>query len=310
MLARRASLSHRPSEARRRALLRGGGIAVALACLQVQAGSGGLPKELMFVGLTDSEWRLFIGDASASPRRIATLSEPRTPAYSVAHGRIAYVAATGAVHEIDLAGGGDMTLLEPSAERAFTQPAYRPGTDELYIVALKEGSSVDTDIARVDRAAKKATTILHQRSSQFEPSFTKDGARMVYSNVLCASECPKIIQEIWSMEVVGGVAEQITLLNAVSRQATVDPLNRIVFASNKGGYYQLWRVDEAGATPQRLTQEPTVDESPAITDAGDIYFVRRTPTGGRLMRLDVAGQTHRVELGASIHDVRDVRWGR
>ncbi|MGH8177223.1 MAG: hypothetical protein ACREV5_13265 [Steroidobacter sp.] len=303
------SPSSRSIEPRARASAQCAGLAAALACLSSHADVAGVPKELLFVGLTHGEWRLIVGEGSAAPRRIDSVSEPRTPAYSLKRNRIAYVSSAGELREIDLISGADSVLLKPSREIAFTQPAYRPESDEIYVVALRGASSVDTDIVRVDRSAQRTVPLLRQRSAQFEPSFTRDGARMLYSNVVCGSECPKIVQELWSMDVVGGVAEQITLLNSVSRQAAAGGGDRIVFASSKSGHYQLWGIDAAGASPRRLTESPAVDESPVIGDAGEIYFVRRTAAGGGLMRVDVSGRAQSVALPDSISDVRDVRWG-
>lgn len=267
------------------------------------------PEGLFFVGLVGGQWRMVVVESQGKLRHIVTTSEPRTPAYSEPLGRAAYISAAGELRELDLATGKDTALLLPSSKVAYTQPAYRPGTDELYVVALRDGSSVETDLGRVERAAKKLVVVLQQRSAQFEPAFTRDGAQLIYSNVLCASECPKIIQEIWVMDVVGGATRQLTLLNAVSRQPAAGISSAVVFASNANGYYQLWRI-QPGAAAQQLTREAAVDESPAITASGDIYFVRRTANGGRLMRLTTQGEASPIKLDDSITDVRDVRWGR
>lgn len=266
------------------------------------------PAGLVFVGLRNDRWLLFAGTGDANPRSIATVTDPRTPAYSKGQQRIAYVSSEGAVREIDLRTGEDAVLLESTRSHGYTQLAYRPGTAELYLVVLHQGSSVDTDLAVLDRDKRQARIVSRQRSAQFEPAFTSDGAQLIYSNVSCASECPNIVQEIWSMDLVSGVVQQLTLLNAVSRQPTIDAAGAVVFASNEQGHYQLWRL-APGAQPVRLTDAAAIDESPVSSDRGEVYFIRRTADGGQLMRMDANGSLTAVALGRDIRDVRDLRWG-
>lgn len=266
------------------------------------------PTGLMFVGLQRERWVLLLGNDSLTPRTVSTVSEPRTPAYSRTQHRVAYISAEGAVREVDLRSGTDSVLLEPTRSQSYTQLAYRPGSAQLYLVVLRDGSSIETDLAVIDRNKRQARIVSRQRSAQFEPTFSSDGAQLVYSNVSCASECPNIIQEIWSMDLVSAVARQLTLLNAVSRQPFVERNGSIVFVSNERGHYQLWRV-APGAAPVRLTSAAAIDESPVSSDRGEIFFVRRTPKGSELARRDASGVVTTVVLDRGIRDVRDLRWG-
>jgi len=281
-----------------------------LALIHVTAGAsatnGDLPVGASFVGLVKDEWRLFVVEAGG-PRSIPTVGEPRTPAYSARLQRVAYISAAGELREIDLKTAVDAALLRPTAKVAYTQPVYRPQTDEIYVVALRDGSSVETDIVQVDRAAKQTITVLHQRSAQFEPAFSADGDQLIYSNVACASECPKVLQEIWTMDVVGGTAEQRTLLNAISRQP-VSASNGVIFISNARGSYALWRsVGTGNAEP--LMQSVGLAESPIVTNANAILFIKRTPQGASIVALSEGGAMKSIVLMADIKDVRDLRWG-
>lgn len=279
-----------------------------LACTtpQATAASADLPVGMSFVGLVKDEWRLFVVDASGA-RAVKTAGEPRTPAYSAHLQRVAYISSAGELRELDLKTATDTVLLRPSVKVAYTQPAYRPQTDELYVVALRDGSSIETDIARVDRIAKRTVTVLHQRSAQFEPAFSADGAQLLYSNVACASECPKVLQEIWTMDVVGGISEQRTLLNAISRQPVSSDAG-VIFVSNAGGSYALWKSTASGEAT-RLTHDSVLAESPVVSDSRTIFFIERSPQGGVVVALGEDGTTRPVALPTDIKDVRDLRWG-
>lgn len=267
-----------------------------------------LPPGVSFVGLVDGEWRLFIVEGGGVLRSLRTRGEPRTPAYSSRLQRAAYVSAAGELREIDLQSSSDSLLLKPSATFSYTQPAYRPRTDELYVVALRDRSSVETDIVRVDRGAQRATTFLLQRSAQFEPAFSADGQRLFYSNVACASECPKVLQEIWAMDVVGGIAEQRTLLNAVSRQPAAGSDDLVIFVSNAQGSYELWRSGSTGKA-EPIARAEGIAESPITTHDGEVYFIKRSAQRGVIVRLLDDGAARPVALAATIQDVRDLRWG-
>lgn len=280
--------------------------ALMLAVLPVAAAE--LPEGLMFVGLKQDQWRLHVVDARGRVAEVATEGEPRTPAYSRSQGRIAYVAADGSLREIDLDGRGDRALLRAGPQETYTQPAYVPGSAELLVVTLSDGNSVDTDIARFDRESGRAQPVLRKRSAQFEPAPGSDGRRIHYSHVACTTECGKIIQELWVFDRVTGIAEQLTLLNAISRQPAVGADGTVYFASNRAGHYHLWRLPPGAASPEPLTDATATDAYPA--PAGDgVYFVRREGGRGRLMHRRPDGELRSLPLPEGVEDVRDLRFG-
>ena len=280
-------------------------VLLVLCCQQASAQA--FPPQLLFVGLSGGEWKLFMG-AGAQPIALDTTSEPRAPAFAFERKRVAYISAAGELRELDLAQKRDTLLMAPSADAAYTQPVYRPGTVDLYLVALKQGTSVDTDIVHFDRATAKMLPVLRQRSAQFEPTFSSDGQQLLYSHVACASECVNIIQEVWAMRLSSGAVEQLTLLNAISRQPTLAASGTLTFSSNEAGHFQLWQRSKPGKLT-RLTQSEAIDEAPVSGDANEIYFIRREANGGRLMQRTAAGQVRALEL-PDISDLRDLRWGR
>lgn len=279
--------------------------ALVLACLCAPAFAA-LPAGLALVARGDDGWRLVANDPDGRLLRLPTLSEPRTPAFSAARGVVAYVAANGEVRELDLASRADRLLLRPDAEVAFTQPAYSPDGARLYLVALRKGNSVDTDLVVVDAAAPAAPPeTLEQRSAQFEPHASADGRRLAYSSVSCTMECGRIIQEIWFRDLVTGEATQATLLNAVSRQPSLAADGTLYFASNAAGHYHIYRQAGPGEAPRALTRGEVTDESPVVLD-GVLHFIRRQRDGVHLMRWTGSG-AEPVPLPKEFLDLKDLR---
>jgi Tol biopolymer transport system component len=282
---------------------------VVVASQAIASGaSAQLPPGLMFVGLKEGQWRLHVVDARGRVSVVATDTEPRTPAYSVSQRRIAYVASDGTLREIELDKSREQPLLRASPEGTFTQPAYVPGSTELFIVMLHQGNSVDTDIARIDRAAGTALPLVRKRSAQFEPAPASDGRRLYYSHVACTMECGKILQELWVHDRTTGIAEQLTLLNAIARQPAVAEDGALYFASNRLGHYHIWRLAPGAAAPEPLTEGAVVDTYPAPAKGG-VYFVRRTQSGVKLMHRRPTGELEVLPLPAGIEDIRDLRFG-
>ncbi|MBI3082514.1 MAG: PD40 domain-containing protein, partial [Gemmatimonadetes bacterium] len=75
----------------------------------------------------------------------------------------------------------------------------------------------------------------------------------------------------------------------------------LVFASDRAGRFDLWRVGigSAGATgePERITSAPGWEGEPTVGTAGDVVFVRGTGPTARLVRRDSDGAERLVTRG-------------
>ena len=70
------------------------------------------PEGLSFVGLKGSVWQLYVVPKGATqPQRVPTVSEPRTPVFHLASGRVAFIAADGRLHEQSINGQNDKVVL-------------------------------------------------------------------------------------------------------------------------------------------------------------------------------------------------------
>ena len=272
--------------------------------LAANAPAAGLPAGATIMVLTQDGWELHAA-VEGRLRQIATATEARAPIMHVAAGVLAYVGADAALHEIDLSSMTDTVLLRPDAGTTFAQPAYDSAADGLYLVAFKDGSSADTDIVYFDRRRRAQRPVVRQRSSQFEPHPTVDG-RLLYSSVACTIGCGKIIQEIWRIDPNSENADQLTLLNSISRQAVADDTG-FYFSSNSAGHFHIWRQEFAADRAVQLTSGLVTDVSPALDGKRRLYLIRHSPQGSRVMVLSDDGEPRAVSLPENFRDLRDLR---
>ena len=282
-------------------------LALSLLLIAAHATAAGLPEGSFFVGLKSGAWQMHMVNSGGKVKVIKSDSEPRSATISRSQKKAAYIGADGNVHEVSIADGKDRVLLRFSKEVAYTQPAYLMDGQRLVVVQLKDGSSADTEIVFVGGKANATNQKLtDQPGGQFEPK-PLNASRFLYSSNSCSLGCGRIIQEIWSKDLVTGEANQLTLLNSISRQATVSADGQsIYFSSNKGGNYHIWKLVLPADQLSQLTRGAVTDLNPTTDRDGNVYFVRYQPAGVKLLRLDRAGSEETVPMPAGVEDIRDL----
>ena len=272
------------------------------------AACDGWPQGLVFVGLVDTEWQTYaVTRSGREPEKIDLNAEARTPVYLPSRGLMLYVDEAGQVNQFSLEQRKTRTLLAPSNEAAYAQPEFDHQDNAIYVVQLKQGKSVDTDIIRLDLSTGITQAAVVQRSAQFEPRLAQRW--LYYSNVHCVVGCGKIIQEIWRYHTISGIAEQLTLLNSISRQPVVDGQGAwLYFSSNAAGNYHIYRqpLADKDAALEKLTTGGVTDMSPAVT-SDSLYFIRYDSQGARLMCSKPAGEVLvSLALPPGVKDIRDL----
>ena len=246
-----------------------------LACCMFVASSNVSADGLMVVGLVPAtmEWKLFIQAANEEWLIVPTEDEPRTPVRHGASSQILYADSLGNIRHIS-AEGNESVVFNASANATFTQPEFGEQATQAYVVSLKNGASVDTDILIGDLKTGSLDAVVRQRSAQFEPFSTPDG--LYYSSVSCVPPaCHRIIEDIWRINPVTSEAHQLTSTNAISREPVVDyARSTLYFISDKGGQFQLYHHSDGEATPITSSNGPV--SSPAINSAGDIFYIQRS----------------------------------
>lgn len=120
------------------------------------------------------------------------------------------------------------------------------------------------------------------------PGFARDG-RMVLS----------IEGDLFVKPIAGTALQRITSGAAWDRDPVFTPDGAaIVFASDRSGNYDLWRVavssDGKAGTPERLTDTPQQETSPSAAADGRIAFVRGSGAAARVFLRTASGETKRV----------------
>lgn len=272
--------------------------------------AGHLPEGLSFIGLIPGQgWRIFLAMRPGDlPEIVPTEQEPRNHAVHLETGRVAYIAADGTLREFRrFDKTRETTRLQPDRLTTYAQPTYGRNGKNLFVVQMKNGGSVETDIVMLTSGRKIPVSVVDQRSAQFEPQMGPDGF-LYYSSVACTRGCGKSIREIWRKNFLSGEAEQVTLLNAIARQPVVSEDRKyLYFSCNKAGNYHIWRYTMADKSCRRLTEGRVADTNPAPGRDGSLYFIRHCRKGTRLM-VKQPGETEReIPLGNSIRNIRDLR---
>ncbi|ODS24346.1 hypothetical protein AB835_04055 [Candidatus Endobugula sertula] len=265
------------------------------------------PVGMVFVGLTDQGWQTYgVLQAGQPPQLLAIPSETRTPILSLAEKTVFYIDEAAQVSAFSLSDKQAITLLSPSIDASYAQPEIDENNHALYVVQLKQGKSVDTDIVKLNLATQQTTPVITQRSAQFESHLSAPW--LYYSHVHCVLGCGHIIQEIWRYHTVSSQAEQVTLLNTISRQPAVDQDNQwLYFSSNVAGNYHIYRqsLTQHHAQPEPLTQGAVTDRSPAPYQ-DTLYFIRQQVGQVALMCRTQQGKLYSLPLPKGITQLRDL----
>ena len=265
------------------------------------------PLGMVFMGLTERGWQTYnVLIEGQAPQVLAINAEVRTPVLSSTKNTLFYIDEAAQVRRFSIADKKANRVLTASKAASYTQPETTVDNKALYIVQLQQGKSLDTDIVALDIATQKITPVIIQRSAQFEPYLSAPW--LYYSNVHCVLGCGKIIQEIWRYHTIAGRAEQITLLNNISRQPTVDEHNQwLYFSSNAAGNYHIYRqsLQQNNASPEPLTQGAVTDKSPALYQ-NRLYFIRQQAQQTLLMCRTIHGELHSLPLPEGITQLRDL----
>lgn len=268
-----------------------------------------LQEVLMVVGYDGDAWypyiKLIEGRKNNQHSKWQKIEKVRNPTYLTRQpetGNLFVKGNDGKLYIYD-SNNKSLALLPPIDKAELTNyTQLRASKDGVALVVLLEGKSRDTQLGyynthpgNVPSAEKLMTHLINQESAQFHPY--KHGSTLYYAHVSCRTACKPVIQDVWRHDLVSGKTNQITMLNATSYLHSVDSQARYGFiSSNKQGYYHIARLDLTDNSITWLTDGQVTDSYPSISQDGDLYFIRRTPGGTYLMKLENAGKTQTKPL--------------
>lgn len=269
-----------------------------------------LSKRVSFIGLDDAgDWQIYmVNPETMMLQALKTQVEPRNHSINFKTSKVCYIASDGSLREFSITKQmEEKVLLTSNGENAFAQPIYSRDGKKIFFVELKKGSSVDTDIWVVKSGSQHPALLIGQRSAQFEPYSHLDKV-LFYSNVLCTLGCGKFIQEIWKKHLVSQEAEQVTLLNCISRQPMLSEDGKwLYFSSNKAGNYHIWRFSLDDKMYEQVTCGNVTDINPFVDEHGNLYFIRHSANGACLMSKQGNSRAEKINLPEKIKEIRDLR---
>lgn len=257
---------------------------------------------ISFIALDQGEWKIIVCEDNKC-QTIQTEQEARTYDYNFENGNVVYIASDKSVRLVSKQK--EITILESKID-AYTEPLFINDGKGIMLVKLINGNSTNTKIISMDLNGKVHKTLVYQHSTALEP-YTNDTENIYYANVSCVEGCGNIIQEIWYKDMVSEKAMQLTLLNTLSHQPSVDKKKELVyFSSYSKGCYHIWCTSLKDGSVKQLTYGDVTDGFPMPYDKG-ILFLRRINNQVKLMYLDNKDDLVELSLPKTYQKIRNLK---
>ncbi len=254
-----------------------------------------------FIGLERGSWILNVCE-SGQCRAIETEQEPRTYDYDFESNRTIYIASDKSVRLIF--DGVEKKILESRTD-SYTDPLFMDD-ESVILVELINGNSTNTKIISIDFKGKERKTLHYQHSTALNP-YCNDQKNLYYANVSCVEGCGKIIQEIWSKNLRSKEAQQLTMLNTISHQPSVDKKGHFLyFSAYTKGNYHIWKLSLREKVLEQITKGDVTDAFPAPYKEG-VFFLRREKKSVKIMHLSHTGNLEEVTLPKAYKKIRNLK---
>ncbi len=203
---------------------------------------------------------------------------------------IAYVSRTRGSFDIFVqrVGGHNPIVVAADAARSERAPAFSPdGTRIAFHDSAGRGGIFV--VGATGESLRRVTDF------GFHPTWSPDGTRIAFCTEEAASTIARYtVSSLWIVDAKGGAPKKIYDGDAV--QPAWSPSGaRIAFAGfNTEAQRDLYTIDANGGSPVAITRDPAIDQHPAWSSDGRLYF---SSDRGGVMNLwrvaidDVSGQT-------------------
>jgi len=252
--------------------------------VSAETGSSDHAKEkLAFVANLDGNWDLFIADIDGTNRKRLTETpyDEADPVWSPDRRNIAFSGTDGYLRVVNLTTGEVGEYKPDSEEMRYRQPSYSPDASKIALSIHYRGTIDRTDLGVLSLADTTLDIPVPENSLQLFPSWSPDGETIYYVKVTCNVGCGRIIQEVWSLPWPEGFPKQELLTNSHCQSPDLSPDGtELVFSSNQGGSFDLWKHSYATGETVRLTYDPALDIGPSWSKGGATVAFTSTRDAG------------------------------
>lgn len=290
-------------------------------------------SQIAFVALRDGRWNACVqADLGQPPKELGASgkSDVSAPALSAEGTRLAYEVQGVGIHVVQWQAGGEPAVLgQPKAE--WLRPTWHPDGDKtprvreaiqgaspalVYVQYAVTSTGEDSELVGIDHQLKVAKPLIRQTGIQDYPDFSHDGRYLAYTSaqtVALHRGAVQVVQQLWIMDLSRGTACQLLLSDAQDTQPDWAPSgDRLAFASNRSGQFEIWVVNTDGSGLKQLTSGAGAKTWPAWSPDGKSIMVTMV-NGGRyqLWLMDADGKNLRQykPFGPeSDVEVRDADW--
>jgi Tol biopolymer transport system component len=202
---------------------------------------------------------------------------------------------------IPASGGEPRTVVEFAAAGDEAQPApsvsWTRDGKRLVVAGAEEGQPSALSVVAVNGGtAARITSPAKETPGDFSPAISPDGATVAF--VRRANTGDREAADVWVCDLSGGNAHALTYDGHAIRGIAWMPDGReLVYSSDRGSGWRLWRLPAYGGTPRDLLIAGHQAQFPAISRDGRLLFTERA----------AASSIWRAELGAPGVPVKDLK---
>jgi len=232
-------------------------------------------SEIAYSAFVASRWRIFVqANLEGSAREVVHYfgADATAPALSFDGKNIAFEVQGKGIARCAAVSPFDCRII-PGTNADSVQPAWSPADEVAYVQFEKSARGEDSALMLVSARGSSPKVLLQQTGIQAFPRFARDGKYLLY--VVTAIVTPAagdlaIMQSIWKMNLVNGKIAEVTTCRGNDINPAANPTgDRIAFASQRSGQFELWESTSTGEGVRQITSGPGAKSWPAWSPDGE-----------------------------------------
>ncbi|MCG8430845.1 MAG: hypothetical protein MJA29_06715 [Candidatus Omnitrophica bacterium] len=259
--------------------------ACAYAHAEVDRGGTG---RIAFCSLHGDYWQVWMTDAEGTNPRVLTDSavDKRYPSFSPDGTEIAYVTNIGELWIMD--SGGKNKRYIPLPVGCFN-PKWSPDGKKLIFAEYVNIFHSNSKIWIVDLETHKLQKVAYRPFLQYSPAWAPDGRSIIFVDgpELFAQEVRRYILDDGDTFKVS----DSTVFVYEAQPSFLGKTDRVLYASNREGNYDIWVTVEDDYLPQNLTRHPAHDIYPVSSlDGNTVFFLSDRSGVQEVWKVDAGGE--------------------